>query len=186
MLEEAILDAAWIELSTKGYSNFTYEAVAKRACTSRPVLYRRWETRVGLAAAALARYAELNPIATPDLGNLRDELCLVLRRFADRTPPHLMRLWFEMNEEMGSEQAEAERERLRKNPLEDIVERAIERGEINRECVTPRVLSAPLGLVLHEIVITARPISDKAITEIIDQIFLPLVTAGAAVPGSKK
>jgi AcrR family transcriptional regulator len=189
-LEDAILDAAWAELSTKGYSNFTYEAVAKRAGTSRPVLYRRWETRIGLAAAALARYAALNPMVTPDLGDLREELLLVLRRFADRSPPAIMRvftqLWFDMNEEMGAEQAGAARDRLRQDPLKQVIERAIRRGEVDPQRVTPRVLGAPLGLILHEIVITARPITDEAIAEIVDQIVLPILTPAAAASPAQK
>ena len=51
-LEEAILDAAWAELIDHGYAEMTLEAVAKRAGTSRPVLYRRWPSRTKLATAA--------------------------------------------------------------------------------------------------------------------------------------
>ena len=39
-LEEALLDAAWAELQEVGYPAFTYEGVAQRAGTSKPVLYR--------------------------------------------------------------------------------------------------------------------------------------------------
>ncbi|RYY09760.1 MAG: TetR/AcrR family transcriptional regulator, partial [Alphaproteobacteria bacterium] len=55
-LEDAILAAAWIELQNSGYTNFTYEAVARRAETSRPVLYRRWQTKLELALAAIRHH----------------------------------------------------------------------------------------------------------------------------------
>ena len=44
-LEEALLDAAWAELTERGYDGFTIDAVAARAGTSRAVLYRRSEER---------------------------------------------------------------------------------------------------------------------------------------------
>jgi AcrR family transcriptional regulator len=175
-LEEAILDAAWAELATSGYSNFTFEAVVKRAGTSRPVLYRRWPTRASLASAAIIRHAKRNPLIVPDLGNLRDELCLLMRKFADRAPPKLLRLIFEMSEDMAADNASFLDDRFQEDPLKDVIERAIQRGDIDKNRLTLRVLRVPLSLVLHEAVVTVRQISDEAIAEIIDQIFLPLVT----------
>jgi len=172
-LEDAILGAAWIELQNSGYASFTYEAVARRAETSRPVLYRRWPTKLELALAAIRNHISLNPVHVPDLGNVRNELCLLLRSFADRSPPRLTRLIFDMGEDM------AERETsfidLRENPLAEVLKRAVERGEIDAAKLTPRVIRLPTGLVLHEIIITQQRISDDAIAEVVDNIFLPLV-----------
>jgi AcrR family transcriptional regulator len=174
-LEDALLEAAWTELAAAGYSNFTFEAVVKRAGTSRPVLYRRWPTRASLASAAIARHVKHNALIVPDLGNVRDELRLLLRKFADRSPPKLLRLLFEMSDDMSAENMSFKDERFRLNPLNQVVERAIRRGEIDARRLTPRVLSTPLGLVLHEVVVTGRQISDESIGEIVDQVFLPLV-----------
>lgn len=174
-LEDAIFDATWAELATGGYSNFTFEAVAKRAGTSRPVLYRRWPTRASLASAAIIRHTRRNPLVVPDLGNFRQELCLLMRKFADRAPPKLLRLIFEMSEDMAAENTSFMDEQFQEDPLKDLIERAVQRGEIDRKRLTPRVLRVPLSLVLHEVVITVRQISDETITEIVDQIFLPLV-----------
>lgn len=179
VLEEAILDAAWAELANGGYSTFTFEAVVKRAGTSRPVLYRRWPTRASLAFTAILRHVKQNPIVVPDLGNVRDELCLSMRRFADRSPPKLLRLLFEMSEDMAAANTSFMDERFRQNPLEAVVERAVQRGEIDRQRLTPRVLGVPFSLVLHDMVVTVKPISDDAIAEIVDQVFLPLVAPTA-------
>jgi AcrR family transcriptional regulator len=180
-LEDAILDAAWTELANGGYSNFTFEAVVKRAGTSRPVLYRRWGTLASLAMAAINRYRKLNPVTVPDLGDVRDELCLLLRRFADRAPPKLVRLIFEMSEDMASQGlsfADVPKDEL----LGDIIVRAVQRGEVDPMRLTHRVLRLPASLVLHEILVTLRPISDEAIAEIVDQIFLPLVVPDGRPP----
>jgi AcrR family transcriptional regulator len=174
-LEDAILDAAWAELATVGYSGLTFEAVAKRAGTSRPVLYRRWPTRAGLSSAAIERHVKQNPTIIPDLGNVRDELCLLLRKFADRAPPKLLRLIFEMSDDMASERTSFLDDRFRENSLKDVIQRGVNRGEIDEQRLTPRVLRVPLGLVLHDMVLTGKQISGQAIAEIVDQVFLPLV-----------
>lgn len=174
-LDAAILDAAWAELSSCGYTDFTFESVARRAATSRTVIYRRWDTRIGLATAAIAHHLRQNPLSVPDLGNVREELCLLLRRFADRAPPRLTRLLFEMGDDMVRANDSFLHERFREHPLSGIVARAVERGEIDPARLSPRVLKVPASLVVHEIVVTARPITDDAIAEIVDQIFLPLV-----------
>ena len=78
------LEAAWQELLAVGYVNFTYEGVIKRVGTSRTVLYRRWPTKLQLVMAAALDYQGAHPIIVPDLGNVRDELCLALRKVARR------------------------------------------------------------------------------------------------------
>ncbi len=73
-LEDAILDAAWLQLIGNGYSAFTFEAVAARAGTSRPVLYRRWKDREQLMIATIRHERAKDPIEIPDTGDLRDDV----------------------------------------------------------------------------------------------------------------
>jgi AcrR family transcriptional regulator len=175
-LEDAILDAAWSELEARGYSDFTFQAVADRASTSRAVLYRRWPTKASIASAAIVRHIKLNPITVPDLGNFRDEMCLLLRRFADRAPPRLLGLIFEMSQDMAAEGTSFMDDRFQDFPIKDVLERALSRGDVDKDRLTPRVVRLPFSLVMHEVVITVKQISDTAIAEIVDQTFLPLVT----------
>lgn len=174
-LEDAILDAAWSELEARGYSDFTFQAVADRAGTSRAVLYRRWPTKASIASAAIVRHIKLNPVIVPDLGNFRDEMCLLLRRFSDRAPPRLLGLIFEMSQDMAAEGTSFMDDRFQDFPMKDVIERAIARGDIDKDRLTPRVVRLPFSLVMHEVVITVKQISDEAIAEILDQTFLPLV-----------
>jgi AcrR family transcriptional regulator len=176
-LEYAILDVAWSELEVRGYSDFTFQAVADRAGTSRAVLYRRWPTKASIASAAIVRHIKLNPITVPDLDNFRDEMCLLLRRFADRAPPRLLGLIFEMSQDLAAEGASFMDDRFQDFPMKDVLERALARGDIDEDRLTPRVVRLPFRLVMHEVVITVKQISDTAIAEIVDQTFLPLVTA---------
>jgi AcrR family transcriptional regulator len=182
-LEDAILDAAWAELVERGYPELTLEGVAKRAGTSRPVLYRRWPSRTALATAALGRHIAQNPIVVSDLGSVRDEICLLLRRMSDRVRPDMIRLVFDMQKDLADQHSNLAdmRAHLRaqivdSDVMQTILGRAIDRGEIAAARLTPRVVSLPTDLARHEILMTFEPLSDEAIKEIVDEVFLPLVS----------
>ncbi|NPD14967.1 TetR/AcrR family transcriptional regulator [Xinfangfangia sp. D13-10-4-6] len=180
-LEEAILDATWEELASHGYESLTLEAVARRAGTSRPVLSRRWDSLSKLASAAIARYAIQNPIDVPDLGSLREELLMLLRQVARRSSPKLVRLIYEMRKDL--EDAFSSFADIRSQvgragyPTQQILDRAIARGEVAPERITPRLLRLPVDLARHEMMITFQPLSEPDIYEIVDDIVLPLWTA---------
>jgi AcrR family transcriptional regulator len=177
-LEEAILDAAWAELIAHGYAGMTLETVAKRAGTSRPVLHRRWPSRVRLATAALGRYLARNPIEVPDLGSIRAEMRLLLRGMSDRARPDLVRLVFDMTGDLAdanSNLAEVRREITNGHLVRIILDRGIARGEVDPDRLTPRIVALPTDLARHEMLVTLKPPSDEVIREIVDDIFLPLV-----------
>jgi AcrR family transcriptional regulator len=180
-LEDAILDAAWDELVERGYSGLTLEGVAKRAGTSRPVLSRRWPSRLDLAAAALARYLTSNPVSVPDLGAVRDELVLLLRQLSDRGAPALIRLMLEMSEDLAAAGSSFSWLRSRvgdRSLVETILKRGVERGEIDPARLTPRIASLATDLARHEAIMRLDRIPDAVINEIVDEIFLPLVSPG--------
>jgi AcrR family transcriptional regulator len=177
-LEDAILDAAWAELIELGYADMTLEAVAQRAGTSRPVLYRRWPSRTKLATAALARYLALNPIDVPDLGSVGVEMSLFLRKLSDRARPDLLRLFFDMTGDLvdaKSNFAEVRAEITNSRLIRTILDRGIQRGEVDSNRLTPRIVALPTDLARHEVLMTLKPLSDEVIREIVDDIFLPLV-----------
>ncbi|TQS24027.1 TetR/AcrR family transcriptional regulator [Microbispora hainanensis] len=181
-LEEALLDAAWDELASVGYGGFTFEAVAARAQTSRPVVYRRWASRADLAVAAIMHYGRKNRLSVPDTGSLRDDLVALLRWMSERRGELAVVMSMQMSEffaETGSTMADL-RERLlaeRGGPdlMGQILDRAAARGEIDPRRLTPRLVALPIDLVRHELLMTGRPVSEDAIAEIVDDIFLPLV-----------
>ncbi|MGW0659553.1 TetR-like C-terminal domain-containing protein [Streptodolium elevatio] len=70
----------------------------------------------------------------------------------------------------------------RRNLLDDIFERAFARGEIDPAHVTERMKSLPFDLLKQEFFMTFRPVADAVIEEIVDTLFLPLVTEGRKSP----
>jgi AcrR family transcriptional regulator len=180
-LEEALLQAAWDQLLDGGYGAFTIEAVAERAKTSRPVIYRRWPDRAALALAALAFGANRDVVEVPDTGAVRTDLAELLRRANVARAPLIPLLNLQLAayySETGTTFADLRREVFRErqtSSVDTIIERGIARGEIDPARVTPRIRSLPFDLFRHEVLMTLQPVPDPVIEEIVDDIFLPLV-----------
>jgi hypothetical protein len=59
----------------------------------------------------------------------------------------------------------------------EIFRRADERGELDLDTVPPAVLTMPFDLMRHDMLMTLKPMGPDRITEIVDDLFLPLVAA---------
>ena len=186
-LENAILDAAWEQLEEAGFPAFTFEAIAARAGTSRPVLYRRWARREDLLVATLQKYWFSRPVEVPDTGNLRDDMVGFLR-YADASRSGLMSVLsvqlMEYFRDTGTSFGDL-REMLHRargtTGVERIVARAIERGELPAD-LPQRVVTLPFDLMRHELFMTLRSVPDQTLVEIVDVIWLPLLRSyGATV-----
>jgi len=58
-----------------------------------------------------------------------------------------------------------------------IIQRAVERGEIDPDRLSPRIASLPGDLVRHDLIMNRAPLPDDTLVEIVDRVFLPLVLA---------
>ncbi|MGN5630433.1 TetR/AcrR family transcriptional regulator [Streptomyces sp. AC154] len=180
-LEEALLDAAWEELTARGYAAFTLEAVAKRAGTSTPVIYRRWANRAVMVEAALAHASSLRAVEIPDTGTLRGDLIAIMRTANESRVGLLVATAVLLDgyfTERGSS-PEQLRERIlggQRSAAESIVRRAVERGEVDPAVLEPRIVSLPFDLFRHEVLMTLKPVPEEAIVRIVDGIALPLLT----------
>jgi AcrR family transcriptional regulator len=182
-LEAAILDAAWEQLVAEGYEHFTIDAVAARARTSKPVLYRRWKTREDLLRATVRhRGAAADSPAIPDTGTLRGDLLALLNR-ANTTSNPMAALVSSMlgsyYNQTGPTPAELREAFLsqRDSAVEQVVNRAVERGEVDPARLTPRIIDLPFDLFRHEMMMTLKLVPDHVLRQIVDDIFIPLVTA---------
>ena len=179
-LEDALLTAAWDVLTTAGYGGFTMEAVAERARTSTPVLYRRWPDRWDLAMAAIRHYSDRNPVAVPDTGSLRGDLIAFLRdasskRVAVAAVLSMRMAPFFYDTRTTPQQPREPILRDRVPITDEIFDRAVARGEADPDRLTPRVKSVAFDLLRNELLLTQRPVPRKVIDEIVDDVVLPLV-----------
>jgi AcrR family transcriptional regulator len=182
-LETALLQAAWDELIDVGFAKLTMDSVAARARTGVAVLYRRWPRKDDLVIAAIRHYGDTNPVAAPDMGGLRDDLLALMRAISDQrlvlTSVATSTLAGLLT---GSGLTPAQiRDRVMDGrPLfstTEIFRRACARGELDLDKIPPAVLAMPFELMRHDLLMTLEPIPQQRILEIIDDLFLPLITA---------
>lgn len=174
-LEGAILDAAWDELAEVGYQRLTMESVAARAETGKQVLYRRWRNRAELVIAAIRHRTGSIVDPVPDTGTLRGDVIALLKRMARR------------QYDLGTDAIHgllAEADTLppeffgiMDQALAMIVERAAQRGECTLRGVSPRVIALPATLARYEVFVSDGPVPEDTLTAIVDEIFLPLLSA---------
>lgn len=179
-LEEALLDAAWTELTERGYDELTIDGIAVRAGTSRAVLYRRWPNKQELVLAAVAHEVAKDVVVAPDTGSLRGDAIALLRQAnkvrVGLVVPLLTRLGG-FYQQTGSSLADLETlvRGRRDAALDQAIQRAIDRGEIEPDQVTERIARLPVDLFRYEVLMTLRPLPDEAIEEIVDTVWLPLL-----------
>ncbi|UKD55537.1 TetR/AcrR family transcriptional regulator [Amycolatopsis sp. FU40] len=178
-LENALTDAAWEVLVEQGYHGFTYEAVAARAGTSKPVLYRRWSRREDLLVATLARH--WRPLDLPDTGSLRRDALVLLRKVNTERARMVVLLHIQLADyfrETGTSFSDL-RDRLRiadqQSPFAALVDRAVKRGELTETPRPERVVNLPFDLMRHDMLMAMGAVPDSAIVEIVDKVWLPLL-----------
>ncbi|UDY23735.1 TetR/AcrR family transcriptional regulator [Nocardioides sp. Kera G14] len=179
-LQEALLDAAWTELLEHGYAGFTYDGVAKRAGTSRPVLYRRWPTKPEMLRATIAHFARTQEIRARDTGSLRGDVIWLLSQMSLERAQVMTLIMTGLAgyfEETGETFADIRNhmKQGRTSVMTEVIERAAARGELDPAKVSDRIAHLPFDLVRNELMMTLKPVSRRTIEEIVDTIFLPLV-----------
>jgi AcrR family transcriptional regulator len=176
-LEATILEAAWQELAAVGYSRLTMEGVAARARTGKQVLYRRWRNRAELVIAAMHHTIGSITDRLPDSGGLRGDVLDILGQMAQRQraigPDVLRGLMAEVPD--LDPQVFAPRTEV----MTAVLRRAAERGEINGDDLHSRVVTLPIDLLRHHMLLSREPVEDNVVREIVDEVFLPLVQPAA-------
>lgn len=182
VLEDALLDAAWDQLVSGGYGVFTFEAVAERAGTSRPVIYRRWPNREALVVAALERFFIRGSRPVPDTGSLRGDVIALLTQANETRAAAAAVISVQLGtyyQESGTTPAELREQILRDrtSAMETVMRRALERGDITAAPLR-RIIALPFDLFRQEALMTLKTVPAETIIEIVDSIFLPLINQG--------
>ncbi|MEU2307631.1 TetR/AcrR family transcriptional regulator [Streptomyces misionensis] len=181
-LEAALLDAAWDELAQAGFARLTMESVASRANTGVAVLYRRWANKDELALAALKHYRDTHPVEIPDTGSLRGDLLAALTvmgearaaffAIASATAFSGLLASTGLTPTQVRDRIFGDRQLLL---VQDLYQRAHDRGEIDLERVPAAVLAMPFDLVRNDLLMDPKPLKPPRIRAIVDELFLPLV-----------
>ncbi len=184
-LEDAILEAAYAELSEAGYSTFSVEAVAARARTGKASIYRRWATKQLLVLDALcarlptAQDCGFEPVL-PESMTTVEALYMVARKITDilSSPAGDAIRAVKCEAVTDPELARAIDDRFqapRRAALLALLERGAARGEVRPGAVTPLVADVLPAVLTHRVLVQREPVTEKVITAILEQVLIPLI-----------
>jgi AcrR family transcriptional regulator len=188
-VKAAVLSAVLQELLDGGYASLRIDAVARRAEVHKTTIYRRWPTREGLVADALAAQAQ-GAISVPDTGTLRADLTqlalAVTQNIQSPLGGGLVRAFLSEPGHHGEIAAVAHVFwGARFGQAGQIIHRAIARGELPPGTNADRVLEALVGPLFMRTFLLFAPVTDAYLTTHIDFLLAGLRTAPPTVPGRR-
>jgi AcrR family transcriptional regulator len=169
----AILDAAVEEVSEKGYSGFSIEAVAERAHVNKTTVYRRWPTKQELLFDTLSREGELL-FDLPNSGSLFDDLFLLTKRLSTFVRTTRGRALYLLWVEQGAREGDIRFPQANARSMHDVIRRGIDRGELLAGTDVDL-----FALVLGGAVLQASVVGRRQITEVLLKQVISLVVAGS-------
>ncbi len=187
-LESAIHAAVLELLEEQGIAGVTMEAVAARAETSKPVLYRRWNGRAALLRDTLVPLA-MSAIPHEDTGSYREDMLAILHGWAAffASPVGMIAPAVVGAMPHDAELAEAFRDgviKWRKEAMTEVLDRGIARGEVRPDVPTEVARELGQAILWHRFLVTGDPITPELIEHIVDHLLIPYVsTAGEAGHG---
>ena len=190
-LKEAIYISAIEILENEGYKAITFQNIAKRAQTSRSVLYRSWSSPFLLLYEAVRWNTIQNGNgsigdASYDTGSLRGDLIALCQHFVKNSQAFSSEfLKGFLNEMIENPEIAHLSEKLTVSNLlviGIITERAIIRGEIKHE-VSDLVKLLPFEILRYHIVFMKDKVDDLFIELLVDHVMLPAMTKGNNAEG---
>lgn len=156
----AIIDAATELLLDGGVHATTVDAIAERAGVSKATVYRHWDSRQALILDALDHLKPVHP--SPDTGSLRSDLVELTTALVDHlgSPSACAFTSMAGAAEHDPQLAELRQEytTARRHPIEGVVERAIERGELPTDLDVDFFISSVVGPLFYRRVVQGRSV----------------------------
>jgi AcrR family transcriptional regulator len=183
-VEPRVCEAALSVYAERGWYGFTIEAVCRRANVQQAAIFRRWNSKSELLAAAI-RAAEL-PLPELDTGSSREDLLVLARHLVllYRGPSGVigirMMLDSRSNPELG-EQLVAMTSDRRAQEIRRPVERALERGDLRQPTSLRVALNTLIGATMtHVLLVPANEDEDRVaqqderfLNDLVDSLLAP-------------
>ena len=184
-LEDAILQAAFDELSAVGYTAFSVEGVATRARTGKASIYRRWPTKQELVWDALATVLPTPadcglPPQFDDGTSTVEALYGVARTIATviTSPAGDVMRAVKCEAVADPELARLVDERFqapRRAAMLALLRRGVERGEVRPEAACELVADVLPAILMHRVIMMGERPGERDLRQIIEQVLIPLV-----------
>lgn len=171
-LDISILSAASELVQSQGFQAASIEAIAKRAGTTRPAVYRRHGSRGLVVIAAMARHFGLDP--APDTGSLRGDLLAVqLEQLKFFTDPLVVGALSGLLDEASRDPEVGSRffndfVAPRRQSTACALQRAVERGEIRPGFDTDWICDLLTGPLLMRAFLPVGPIDERLARQTVD------------------
>ena len=173
--DEAILRATFKLLRTQGYQGLTIEGVATAAGVGRPTIYRRWASKPALVVAALVHSAVI-ALPAVDTGSLRGDLVAVQERQVElMRSPESRRITAGLVADLATDPELAEtyvRDYLvpRRATVFEVLERAVERGELDADVDLAFVYDMLVGPLFMRAVVWGQPLAPDAAEQTVNVV----------------
>lgn len=174
----AVLRAAAELLTEVGYDRMTFEEVAARAGVHKTTVYRRWPTKAALTADAAALHSA-DAVPIPDTGTVVEDLKLLVREVVANIGTEggarrsrSIAAAAATSDELASAMHGFWAQRLALSA--EVVERAVERGELPASTDANLIIETVIGPLWVRLLLTGEPITDELADRVVE-----LVAAGA-------
>lgn len=179
-LDAAIFDAVLTELRDVGFADLTVEGVARRAGTSKAVLYRRWSTKLEMVVTALAN-TNLADITAPDTGTLAGDLRATINEVLERLRAQGREVTLGIMAGAAADPNPSSLAVLRTKATAlsaVVIGRARDRGEIGTAPIPTTAATLAFDLLRFRFLMEGT-VSAEAVDDIIENAAVPLIHAHA-------
>lgn len=171
-------------LQENGYDQLTVDAVAGAARASKATVYRRWPSKAELVLAAFIEGVRLVAVA-PDTGTLRGDLLQLGEVCGQHGREHASTIRAVMVEVSRhpalSDALQEQFLKQRKAVIRHVLQRAADRGEINRDVNADDELWDLLpGYLIFRAIIPGRPPTRRTVEALVDGFLIPGLTRTGA------
>ena len=166
-------------LQEHGYDRLTVDAVAARARASKATVYRRWPSKAELVLAAFIE--GIRQVAVPpetgtlqaDLVHVGDLVCEQVQRHASTIRAVLVEVSRNpaLNDVLQREFIDQ-----RKALINQILHKAVDRGEINAAAINDELWDLLPGYLIFRSIIQGQPSTQQTVRALVDDVIIPSLT----------
>lgn len=163
-IDDSVLRATVELLGTSGYADLSVDAIAKRAGTSKPAIYRRWPSKAHLVHEAVFPISEATEL--PDTGSLTGDVREMVRRSTGvLTTPAARAAMPGLLAEMATDPTLHAKLLDRfgdvtSRGMTDRLEGAMRRGEVRADITAADLVEAIAGMTLMAIITRNQELDD--------------------------
>ena len=173
--ERELLAVTFRLLREHGYDGLTVDDVAAEAHASKATVYRSWPTKAELVLAAFIEGIQ-QAAEPPDTGTLRGDLLALGDMVCCHAREHASTMRAVLGELSRIPALHTAMHGFlagRKALMDDVLTRAVQRGEIDAAAIDRQLWDVLPGYIVYRAVIEDRPASRKSLQTLVDDVILP-------------